>query len=90
MGSAPEPQGFDLGGAARDLDERARRHAPIYARPHMPECMRLLHRNPDLAPAVRSFIEAEMAKLPGGGVGLDAPLWTPDGKLAIELREVAG
>jgi hypothetical protein len=71
---APEPQGFDLDGARRDLDERARRWAPVYAQPDV-LAVRLIGRNPGIAPIIRQAIEAEMAKLPGGGVPLSAPLY---------------
>lgn len=79
MASAP---GFDLAGAARDLDERARRYAPIWQQPDVSECVRLIHRNPQIASAVRKAIAAEMAKLPGGGVGLDVPLFPSAHKAA--------
>ena len=73
---ATPPAGFDLAGAASDLDARARRYAPIYdAAPDLGACIRLLHRNPSIASAVRRAIEKEMAKLPGGGVGLDVALF---------------
>lgn len=72
---AERAPGFDVAGAARDLDERARRYAPIYAAPDLAACVRLLHRNPAIATAVRGAIEAELAKLPEGGVGLDVPLF---------------
>lgn len=68
---------LDLKGAAQDLDSYTRRYAPIYAQPDMPECMRLLHRNPWLAPLIRKAIEAEMARHPERAIGLDVPLHRP-------------
>lgn len=65
---------MDLKGAAQDAADRAKRYSPIYSVPDLAECVKLLHRNPAIATAVRKAIEAEMAKLPGGGVGLDKPL----------------
>lgn len=75
---------FDLKGAARDLDDMARRYAPIYMRggKALAECIRLLHRNPAIATAVRQAIDEELAKLPGGGVGLEVPLFGADGRPA--------
>lgn len=73
---------FDLAGAARDLDAMARRYVPLYKMPDVEEATRLLHRNPAIAPDVRRFIEARMAELPGGGVGLDVPLFNARGELA--------
>lgn len=77
--------GFDLAGAARDVDERARRWAPIHGQPDVSECFRLLARNPQIAPAVRRAIAAEMAKIPGGGVGLDVPLFPAAGRSSSEV-----
>jgi len=68
-----------LDGAARDLEERARRYAPVYGQPDVAAVVRLIGRNPDLAPVIRQAIEAEMAKLPGGGVPLSAPLFPAGG-----------
>ena len=72
---APDPRGFDLPGAARDLEDRARRWAPLVADPDVSAAYRLLVRNPSTAKAARQAIEAEMAKLPDGGVGLEVPLF---------------
>jgi hypothetical protein len=74
--------GFDLAGAAQDLSDRAKRYAPIYAigGEALAQCVRLLHRNPAIAPAIREAIGAELDKLPGGGVGLDAPLFDGQGQ----------
>jgi hypothetical protein len=66
---------LDLQAAAQDFAERANRYAPIYTAPDLPECVKLLHRNPAIAPAIRKAIELELARLPGGGVGLDKPLF---------------
>lgn len=71
------PAGFDLAGAASDLEVRARRYAPIFDAPDVSVCFRLLTRNPSIAPAVRRAIEAELTKLPGGGVGLEVALFPP-------------
>ncbi len=68
-------QGFDLAGAARDLEDRARRHVGIYSNPDVSTVVRLIHRNPWAAPAVRAAIEAELAKCPDRAVSLDVPLW---------------
>lgn len=75
---------FDLDGAARDLDERARRHAPIFAAggPEFSAAVRLLHRNPWLGPAIKAAIEAEMARHPEQAVGLEAPLFDAQGRWA--------
>lgn len=73
--------GFDLAGAARDLDERAQRYAPIYAQPDVAVCVRLIHRNPAIASTVRRAIESELAQLPGGGVGLEQPLFDASRKV---------
>lgn len=72
------PAGFDLDGAARDLDERALRWAPVFAQPDVAVCYKLLARNPGAAAAARRAIEAEMAQMPGGGVPLSAPLFGPE------------
>lgn len=77
---AERATGFDLEGAARDLDEMARRYSPIHAQPHLSECVRLLQRNPAIAGNIRKAIEAEMANLPGGGIGLDVPLFDAQGR----------
>lgn len=84
------PDGFDLSGAARDLDERAKRFGPIFSQPAMVSVTRMLYRNPWTAPALLEALEAELSAHPEKAVPLNAPLFTPDGKLAIELREVAG
>lgn len=75
--------GFDLDGVAQDLSDRAKRYAPIYAQggEALAECVRLLHRNPAIAPAIREAITAELGKLPSGGVGLDVPLFNQSGGL---------
>ncbi|MNS48417.1 hypothetical protein D3C72_809890 [compost metagenome] len=74
--------GFDLAGVAHDLSDRAKRYAPIYAQggPALSECIRMLHRNPAIAPVIREAIASELAKLPGGGVGLDQPLFDAKGQ----------
>lgn len=66
---------FDLAGAGQLHDERVKRLAPMYSQPDVSECIALTLRNPAIAPAIRKAIEAELAKLPGGGRGLDAPLY---------------
>lgn len=71
---------FDLKGAARDHDERAKRYAPIWSQPGMAECIQLLHRNPAIAPVIRQAIEVELSRLPGGGVSLDEPLFDAGGQ----------
>lgn len=70
------PQGLDVDGMAADLRERAQRYAPIYqTHPALSTVVRLLHRNPSAAGAALKAIEAELATMPGGGVGLDQPLF---------------
>lgn len=69
----PNP-GFDLAGAASDHKARMRRWTPIMAQPDVVACYGLIARNPMIAPAVLRAIQAELAQLPDGGVGLDAPL----------------
>lgn len=71
-------RGIDFDGAAQDIELSARRYAPLYSHPDLRECVKLLHRNPQLAPVIRQVIEAEMAKLPGGGRGMNEPLFPRD------------
>lgn len=81
-----KPMAFDLAGAARDLDERARRYAPIYAHPDVAEVVKLVHRNPWAAAAVRRALDAELDANPGKAVGLDKPLFNGSGR-TVNLTE---
>ncbi len=76
------PIAADIAGAAQLADERARRWAPIMAVPDVREVVALLHRNPSVASAIRPVVEAAIAQLPGGGIGLDRPVFGPDGRVA--------
>lgn len=82
----PAPGGFDLTGAARDLDQMAQRYAPIYSRggESLAECIRLLHRNPWAAQAAREAIAAELAAHPERAVGLDVPLFDSAGRAHLQ------
>lgn len=70
----PQPKGFDLAGAARDHQQRVRRWARRMSEPDVVACYGLIARNPAIASAVLQAIQAELAQLPDGGVGLDEPL----------------
>ncbi len=73
MSEISNPPGFDLVGAARDWDAFVKMATPLWSRPRMVEAMRLLHRNPELAPAVEDFILGQP-----GATALDQPLnWNP-------------
>lgn len=71
--SDTSPAGFDLAGAAVLYDQFAKLATPLWSRPRMVEAMRLLHRNPELAPAVEAFILEQP-----GSATLEQPLdWNP-------------
>jgi hypothetical protein len=66
---SPAPPGFDIAGAARDLDGYAAWLSPYVAAPGMEDAMRLLMRNRALANDVAAFIRSQP-----GHVGLEQPL----------------
>lgn len=70
---------IDVAGLAVLVEERAGRYASAFANDDLSACVRLLMRNKELASAVRQVIEQQMTLLPGGGRGLDSPLFGPDG-----------
>lgn len=72
----PSPPGFDLAGAALDLEVRARRYTPIHTLPGVTELIRKLHRNPWAAPAALAALDAELAAHPDRTVSIEAPLFS--------------
>lgn len=78
MAEAPqEAPGFDLAGAARDLQDRAKRLAPILAPggEALKRAIALLFRNPKAAPEALAAVEAWCSKHPDEAKPLSAPLY---------------
>ena len=70
--------GFDLAGAARDWDALVRLAAPLWKQPGVIDAIKLVQRNPALAPAVVAFIQAQPDATP-----LEQPLdWSGTGNPA--------
>lgn len=69
--------GFDLAGAARDLQDRAKRLAPIYAQggEAMKTAIALLLRNPKAGPQALASVEAWCSSHPEQARPLSAPLY---------------